>query len=34
VRDSLDSKEGTLDEMLYSREKELIELTSSRETGH
>jgi hypothetical protein len=37
VRDSQDSKEGTLDEMPDSRERELIELTSSRkmrEGGH
>ena len=34
VKDSQDSKRGTLDEMPYSRERELIELTSSRKTGH
>ena len=34
VRDSQDSKGGTLDEMPYSRERELIEPTSSRKTGH
>jgi hypothetical protein len=34
MRGSQDSKEGTLDEMLYSGEKELIEPTSSRKTGH
>ena len=34
VRDSQDSKGGTLDEMPNSRERELIEPTSSRKTGH
>ena len=34
VRYYQDSKRGTLDEMPYSREKELIEPTSSRKTGH
>jgi hypothetical protein len=34
VRDSQGSKEETLDEMLDSRERELVELTSSRNTGH
>ena len=34
VRDSQDSKGGTLDEMPDSRERELIEPTSSRKTGH
>ena len=34
VRDSQDSKRGTLDEMPYSGEKELVEPTSSRKTGH
>jgi hypothetical protein len=34
VRDSKDSKGGTLDEMLDSRERKLIETTSSRKTGH
>jgi hypothetical protein len=34
MRDSQDSKRGTLDEMPYIREKELIESTSSRKTGH
>jgi hypothetical protein len=34
VRDSQDSKGGTLEEMPYSRERELIEPTTSRETGH
>jgi hypothetical protein len=34
VRDSPDSKEGILDEMPNSRERELIEPTSSRKTGH
>jgi hypothetical protein len=34
VRDSQDSKGGTSDEMPYSKERELIELTSSRKTGH
>ena len=34
VRDSQDSKEGTLDEMPDSRERELIEPPSSRKTGH
>ena len=34
VRDSQDSKGGTLDEMPNSRERKLIEPTSSRKTGH
>jgi hypothetical protein len=34
VRDPQDSKGGTLDEMHYSGEKELVEHTSSRKTGH
>jgi hypothetical protein len=34
VSNSQESKGGTLDEMLYSGEKELIELTSSRKSGH
>jgi hypothetical protein len=34
VRDSQDSKGGPLDEMLYNKESELIEPTSSRKTGH
>ena len=34
VRDSQDSKGGTLDEMPYSGERELVESTSSRKTGH
>jgi hypothetical protein len=34
VRDSQDSKGGTLDEMPNSRERELIEPTSSRKIGH
>jgi hypothetical protein len=34
VRDSQDSKGGTLDEMPDSRERELIEPTSSRKTEH
>ena len=34
VRDSQDSKGGTLDEMPYSKERELVEPTSSRKTGH
>jgi hypothetical protein len=34
VRDSQDSKEGTLDEMPYSGEREHVEPTSSRKTGH
>jgi hypothetical protein len=34
LRDSQDSKGGTLDETLDSREKELMEPTSSRKTGH
>ena len=33
-RDSQDSKGGTLDKMPNSRERELIEPTSSRKTGH
>ena len=34
VRDSQDSKGGTLDKMPDSSEKEIIEPTSSRKTGH
>ena len=34
VRDSQDSKGGTLDEMPNSGERELVESTSSRKTGH
>jgi hypothetical protein len=34
VRYSQNSKEGTLDETMDSRERELIEPTSSRKTGH
>jgi hypothetical protein len=34
VSDSQDSKGGTLDEMLDSREREPTEPTSSRKTGH
>jgi hypothetical protein len=34
VRDCPDSKGGTLDEMLYSGERELVESTFSRKTGH
>ena len=34
MRASQDSKEGTLDEMPYSGKRELVELTSSRKTGH
>ena len=34
VRDSQDSKEGTLDEIYNSRERELTEPISSRKTGH
>jgi hypothetical protein len=33
VRESQDLKGRTLDEMPYSRERELIELTSSRKIG-
>jgi hypothetical protein len=34
MRDFQDSQEGTLDEMPGSRERELIELTSSRKAGN
>jgi hypothetical protein len=34
VRDSQDSKGGNLDEMYYSGERELVESTSSKKTGH
>ena len=34
VKDSQDSKEGTLDEIPDSKEMELVEPTSSRKTGH
>jgi hypothetical protein len=34
VRDSQDSKGRNLDEMPYSGERELEELTSSRKTGY
>ena len=32
--ESQDSKGGTLDEVLYTGARELIESTSSRKTGH
>jgi hypothetical protein len=34
VRDSQDSKRGTLDEMPYIGERKLLEPSSSRKTGH
>jgi hypothetical protein len=34
VRNSQDSKGGTLEEMPYSRERELVESTSSRKIRH
>jgi hypothetical protein len=34
MRDSQHSKGGTLDEMPYSGERELVESTSSRKKGH
>ena len=34
MRDSQDSKGGTLDEVLYSGERELVDSTSSGGTGH
>ena len=34
VRDSQDSKAGTLEEMPYIGEKKLVKPTSSRKTGH
>lgn len=34
VRDSKDSKGRTLDEIPKSKERELVESTSSRKTGH
>jgi hypothetical protein len=34
MRDSQDSKRGTLNEMPYNRERVLVESTSSRKTGH
>jgi hypothetical protein len=34
VRDSQNSKGGTLDEVFYSGEGELVESTSSGRTGH
>jgi hypothetical protein len=34
VRDSQDSKGGTLDEMPYIGERELVETTSRRKKGH
>jgi len=34
MRDSQDSKRGTLDEMFYRGEQGLVESTSSRMTGH
>ena len=34
MRDSQDSKGGTLDEMLFNGERELVVSTSSRQTGH
>ena len=34
VKDSQDSKGGTLDEMLNNRKKKFVESTSSRMTGY
>jgi hypothetical protein len=34
VRNSQDSEEGTLEEMPYSRERKLVESTSSRKIRH
>ena len=34
MRDSQDSKGGTLDEIPYTQEREFVESTSSRETEH
>jgi hypothetical protein len=34
VRDPQDSKRATLDQMPYTGERELVEPTSSRKTGH
>jgi hypothetical protein len=34
MRDTQDSKGGTLDEMPYSGERELVEPTSNRKAGH
>jgi hypothetical protein len=34
VRDSQDSKGGTLDEMSYSGERELVEFTSNKKKRH
>ena len=34
MRDAKDSKEGTVDEMPYIKERELVDLTLSRKTGH
>jgi hypothetical protein len=34
VRDTQDLKGGTLDEISYSGERELVKHTSSRKTGH
>jgi hypothetical protein len=34
VKDSQDSKGGTLDEMTYSGGRKLVEHTSSKKTGH
>jgi hypothetical protein len=34
VRDSQNSKRGNLDEMPYTGERELVDLISSRKTGH
>jgi hypothetical protein len=34
VREFQDSKGGTLDEMPYSEERELVKPSSSRKTGH
>jgi hypothetical protein len=34
VRDSQDLKGKTLDEIPHSRERKLVESTSSRKTGH
>jgi hypothetical protein len=34
MKDSRASKRGTLDEMPYTQERELVEPTSSTKTGH
>jgi hypothetical protein len=34
VKDSRDSKGGTLDEIPYNRDRQFVEYTTNRKTGH